>query len=67
MLEVCKGEWREKTVIGPLGKPVQAKWGWLEQQKIAMIEMAQASGIQLVPPSERDACQSTTLEQVSLF
>lgn len=60
MLEVCKGEWREKTVIGPLGKPVQAKWGWLEQQKIAMIEMAQASGIQLVPPSERDACQSTT-------
>ncbi|MFV5375777.1 glycerate kinase [Acinetobacter calcoaceticus] len=60
VLEVCKGEWRETTVIGPLGKPVQAKWGWLEQQKIAMIEMAQASGIQLVPPSERDACQSTT-------
>lgn len=60
VLEVCKGEWREKTVVGPLGKPVQAKWGWLEQQKIAMIEMAQASGIQLVPPSERDACQSTT-------
>lgn len=60
VLEVCKGEWREKTVIGPLGKPVQAKWGWLETQKIAMIEMAQASGIQLVPPSERDACQSTT-------
>jgi len=60
VLEVCKGQWREKTVVGPLGKPVQAKWGWLEQQKIAMIEMAQASGIQLVPPSERDACQSTT-------
>jgi len=60
VLEVCKGEWREKTVVGPLGKPVQAKWGWLKQQKIAMIEMAQASGIQLVPPSERDACQSTT-------
>lgn len=60
VLEVCKGEWRKKTVIGPLGKPVQAKWGWLETQKIAMVEMAQASGIQLVPPSERDACQSTT-------
>lgn len=60
VLEVCKGEWREKTVIGPLGKPVQAKWGWLKTQKIAMIEMAQASGIQLVPPSARDACHSTT-------
>ena len=60
VLEVCKGEWREKTVVGPLGQPVQAKWGWLEHQKIAIIEMAQASGIQLVPPSERDACHSTT-------
>jgi len=60
VLEVCEGQWREKSVIGPLGQPVQAKWGWLEKQKIAMIEMAQASGIQLVPPSERDACQSTT-------
>lgn len=60
VLEVCDGEWREKTVMGPLGQPVQAKWGWLKKQKIAIIEMAQASGIQLVPPSERDACQSTT-------
>ncbi|HCW6140619.1 TPA: glycerate kinase, partial [Acinetobacter baumannii] len=60
VLEVCDGQWREKTVVGPLGQPVQAKWGWLEKQKIAMIEMAQASGIQLVPPSERDACHSTT-------
>ncbi|HHP5049273.1 TPA: glycerate kinase [Acinetobacter baumannii] len=60
VLEVCDGQWREKTVVGPLGQPVQAKWGWLEKQKIAMIEMAQASGIQLVPPFERDACQSTT-------
>lgn len=60
VLEVCEGEWREKTVLGPLGQSVQARWGWLEKQKIAIIEMAQASGIQLVPPFERDACQSTT-------
>ncbi len=42
-------------MVGPLGSACQAKWGWLEKQKIAMIKMAQASGIQLVPPSERDA------------
>ncbi|MCU4423944.1 glycerate kinase [Acinetobacter sp. WU_MDCI_Abxb74] len=60
ILEVWDGQWREKTVTGPLGQPVQAKWGWLEKQKIAIIEMAQASGIQLVPPSQRDACHSTT-------
>ena len=34
--------------------------GLVRKTKIAMIEMAQASGIQLVPPFERDACQSTT-------
>ncbi len=33
VLEVCEGEWREKTVVGPLGQPVQAKWGWLENKK----------------------------------
>lgn len=60
VLEVCEGESREKNVVGPLGQPVQAKWGWLEKPKIAIIEMAQASGIQLVPASERDACDSTT-------
>ncbi|ENV04064.1 MULTISPECIES: glycerate kinase [Acinetobacter] len=60
VLEVCEGEWREKTVMGPLGQSVQAKWGWLKKQKIAIIEMAQASGIQLVSPAERDACHSTT-------
>jgi len=60
VLDVCNGQWREKTVMGPLGEKVQAKWGWLENQKIAIIEMAQASGIQLVPTSQRDACHSTT-------
>lgn len=60
VLDVCNGQWREKTVMGPLGEKVQSKWGWLENQKIAIIEMAQASGIQLVPTSQRNACHSTT-------
>ena len=34
--------------------------GLVRKTKIAMIEMAQASGIQLVPTSQRDACHSTT-------
>lgn len=60
VLEVCAGQWREQTVHGPLGESVVAKWGWLETEKIALIEMAQASGIQLVIPSQRDACISST-------
>ncbi|OBY75840.1 glycerate kinase [Acinetobacter gyllenbergii] len=60
VLEVCSGEWREQMVQGPLGEPVLAKWGWLATEKIAIIEMAQASGIQLVQPTDRDACISST-------
>lgn len=60
VLEVYSGEWREQMVQGPLGEPVLAKWGWLATEKIAIIEMAQASGIQLVQPADRDACISST-------
>lgn len=60
VLEVCSGQWREQRVQGPLGEPVLAKWGWLDAKKIAIIEMAQASGIQLVQPADRDACHSST-------
>ncbi|ENW92689.1 glycerate kinase [Acinetobacter dispersus] len=60
VLEVCSGQWREQIVQGPLGEAVLAKWGWLDADKIAIIEMAQASGIQLLLPSQRDACHSST-------
>lgn len=60
VLEVCSGQWREQMVQGPLGEAVLAKWGWLDAKKIAIIEMAQASGIQLLQPSQRDACHSST-------
>jgi len=47
-------------VRGPLGQRVEAGWGWLAESRTAIIEMAQASGIQLVPSAQRDACRSTT-------
>tara|TARA_R110002111_G_scaffold1911_2_gene12954 strand:+ start:1033 stop:2181 length:1149 start_codon:yes stop_codon:yes gene_type:complete len=53
VLAVTAGERRECTVAGPLGAPVQAHWGWLPDQQ-AMIEMAAASGLHLVPVAERD-------------
>ncbi|MFP3519828.1 glycerate kinase, partial [Pseudomonas sp. SIMBA_077] len=39
---------------------VEARWGWLADSHTAMIEMAEASGLQLVAPGQRDACSSTT-------
>ncbi len=67
VLEVCDGQWREKTVVGPLGQPVQAKWGWLEKQKIAMIEMAQASAYSWFHRLSVMPATAQRLAQASLF
>ncbi|MGC7838941.1 glycerate kinase [Pseudomonas wayambapalatensis] len=60
IVAATEGEQRRQVVRGPLGAPVEASWGWLAQSRTAVIEMAQASGIQLLPSGERDACRSST-------
>ncbi|MBF8774913.1 glycerate kinase [Pseudomonas fulva] len=60
ILAASDGELRRLTVRGPLGAPVEAGWGWLPQSRTAVIEMAQASGLQQVPTGQRDACRSCT-------
>ena len=60
VLAACNGELRSQRVTGPLGGTVEARWGWLADGHTAIIEMAEASGLQLVPPGQRDACSSTT-------
>jgi glycerate kinase len=60
ILAACEGQLRRTTVRGPLGTPVDAAWGWLPLSLTAIIEMAEASGLQLVAPGQRDACVSST-------
>ncbi|MNF56760.1 Glycerate 2-kinase [compost metagenome] len=60
ILAACAGELRSTRVQGPLGEPVEAHWGWLPESHTAIIEMAEASGLQLVPLEQRDACISST-------
>jgi len=60
VLAACNGHWRRNRVRGPLGVAVEARWGWLPESRTAIIEMAEASGLQLVPPGKRDACISST-------
>jgi len=60
ILAACEGELRRTKVRGPLGATVDAAWGWLPHNHTAIIEMAEASGLQLVPPGKRDACVSST-------
>lgn len=48
-----------ETVLDPLGRPIQATFAILDTGE-AVIEMAQASGLLLVAPEERDVLSATT-------
>ena len=60
ILAACDGQLRSNRVQGPLGAIVEARWGWLPQSHTAIIEMAEASGLQLLALEQRDACNSST-------
>jgi len=48
------GRLEAAEVPGPLGEPVRARWGVLGDGRTAVIEMAAASGLPLVPEARRD-------------
>ncbi len=48
------GKFRSNEVAGPLGERISAAWGVLGDGKTAVIEMATASGLPLVPADRRD-------------
>ncbi len=54
------GTYRSVTVSGPLGDPVECTYGFLGDGKTAVMEMAAASGITLIPPEARDPKRTTT-------
>ena len=48
------------TVTGPLGKPVEAFYGAINGGETAIVEMAAASGLDLLTPEERNPLVATT-------
>jgi glycerate kinase len=56
------GTIHEIEVMGPVGKPVQSHFGFLGRtaQKTAVLEMAAAAGLRLVPRDVRDPQLTTT-------
>lgn len=60
LVEGLNGKKIDITVTGPLGQPVSASYGYLEETSTAVIEMAAAAGITLVPPDEKDPLSAST-------
>jgi len=54
-------EWRETTVANPDFRPVHARWLIAPDGRSAVIEMAAASGLSLVPTDRRDTLLFTTM------
>jgi glycerate kinase len=54
------GTLHEATVGGPLGTPVVARYGILGDGETAVVEMAEASGLHLVPVDRRNPLVTTT-------
>ncbi|QGY30337.1 glycerate kinase [Pantoea cypripedii] len=60
MVAATQGSIVRLTVTGPLGEPVDAFYGLSGDTRTAFIEMAAASGLELVPASRRDPLITTS-------
>lgn len=60
LVDATGGTFIVETVTGPLGQPVEARFGILGDGHTAVIEMAAASGLPLVPEQQRNPLQTTT-------
>ncbi|CAI9392973.1 glycerate kinase [Niallia sp. CLA-SR-H024] len=59
IVTATNGNYVTKEVTGPLGQKVKAKFGIINE-KVAIIEMAEASGLTLIKDEERNPFKTTT-------
>ena len=60
MTEAMGGHFRTVRVTGPLGDPVECTYGIISEKNTAIIEMAGAAGLPLVPEALRNPMETTT-------
>jgi glycerate 2-kinase len=60
LIDATNGLMKEQVVTGPLGEPVNAFFGLTGDGKTAVIEMAAASGLHLVPTNKRNPLVTST-------
>ena len=60
LIAATGAERRQLDVHDALGRPREATWGWLSDQRTAFIELAEASGLQHLTGDERNALHTST-------
>lgn len=54
------GSWLRCKAHDPLGREINAHYAWIEDRKLAVMEMSEAAGIRRLSESERDPVCATT-------
>lgn len=60
IVKAKNGKFRKISVIGPLGKKIEARYGILEKENKAIIDIASACGLNLVPIGKRNPLVTTS-------
>src|SRR6266513_3695420 len=54
------GSWLQCKAHDPLGREIDACYGWISDNKLAVMEMSEAAGMRRLPESERDPVRANT-------
>ena len=52
--------WLECKAHDPLGREIDARYGWIDQEKLAVMEMSEAAGVRRLSESEHDPIRAST-------
>ena len=54
------GSWLKCKAHDPIGREIEARYGWIEDAKLVVIEMSEAAGMRRLTENERDPVRATT-------
>jgi glycerate 2-kinase len=60
VVDALHGNHVDAEVRDPLGRTINARYGYIPLRQLAVIEVAAASGLELIPPAQRDVLRAST-------
>src|SRR5215211_8625933 len=58
--EARSGSWLKCKAHDPIGREIEARYVWIEDGNLAVMEMSEASGMRRLSENERDPIRATT-------
>jgi glycerate kinase len=58
--DALRGSWVNCAAHDPIGREIDARYGWIQKRKLAVMEMNEAAGMRRLSESERDPLRANT-------